>query len=312
MASAPTKDSTHTGIPDELVADAFPMRWTAPADTLGAATTNQRVQPVAPMQPLRQASYGGSAPINDASQLEIDSDGDEPAPKRCAHVAPFPAGVMHHPGKEPMPSQAVAPMQPLPAQALNGGSAPINDASQLEIEEFELPPRRPRAHPPGPGVAGPAGPAGAIHNQAAAFAESPGWQQLLLRGMDEEERQTLHDLRAWASLGTDGRPPPAPVRSRKLYCVIVKLDGDRGEDLAATLQDDTGKFEATLQEELRDAHPGCVAVGASWALERVGVLTLAPHSHHLLVHPSNILFAMPPKLSHGPTTEVRGQTTEGR
>ena len=54
-----------------------------------------------------------------------------------------------------------------------------------------------------------------------------------------------------------------------LLCVVITaIDGDegRGEDVAATLADDSGEMSATLHAGPWRA-PGCVLPGAAWAVK---------------------------------------------
>ena len=118
-------------------------------------------------------------------------------------------------------------------------------------------------------------------------------------------RQTLRELRMHASLSNTGKPPGAAVRSQILCCVISSLEEEGGgaESCRATLMDESGEFEATLHASLFVEHPGCVCVGAAWALQKVGVLTLSPWSHHLVVTPQVAFKAVPPEPQHAPTPQ---------
>ena len=103
-----------------------------------------------------------------------------------------------------------------------------------------------------------------------SFARGPAYAEIEARMGDGCNRQTLHELRLLASCGPldsnrgirPGKPPAAPVRSGVLLVVIAAIDGDEssGEDVVATLADDTGEFSATLHAALLAEHPGCVAV----------------------------------------------------
>ena len=144
----------------------------------------------------------------------------------------------------------------------------------------------------------------------SGLVTSAAWKQLasLLRGDGEDEgegmafagRQTLAELRAISSISANGKPPAAPVRSQTLCVMISELDDDHNtaENVRATLVDESGEWTATMHAELFNEHPGCVVVGSAWALKRVGVLTLAPWAHHLIVTKETALHAVPPEILH--------------
>lgn len=134
----------------------------------------------------------------------------------------------------------------------------------------------------------------------SAFKLSAAWKELAAQMSDLDDgdavggamsfngRQTLADLRYECTLGGGGgRPPPAPVISGTLCVLIKALDSDQGsgDDVPATLADETGEFSATLHAQLfvdrapRPAHSrtciGRCAAGAD-AGALASTLTAAP------------------------------------
>jgi hypothetical protein len=90
----------------------------------------------------------------------------------------------------------------------------------------------------------------------SGFVRSAAWMTLdgLMRGdgggtpgsMSFAGRQTLRDVRVTASLGVDGRPPAAAVRTQTLCVVVAALDneGSGAENVRATLVDETDECAA--------------------------------------------------------------------
>jgi hypothetical protein len=112
-------------------------------------------------------------------------------------------------------------------------------------------------------------------------------------------RMTLAELCAAASV-----PPRVPPRP-ELLCVLIKsieIDGSGGEDYAALLADETGEMCATLHTKVFNDHPGAVVVGAALLLKQTPVLTLAPWSHCLIVHPDGVLHVIPPPMHSPPAS----------
>ena len=105
-------------------------------------------------------------------------------------------------------------------------------------------------------------------------------------------RSTLEELRVAASV-----PPPFAPRAAVLCVVIKSIDsegGGGGEDVAATLADETGSMPCTLHTTIFNEHPGAIVVGAAMALTQVPMLTLSPWSHHLVVVPQCVAHVVPP------------------
>lgn len=260
--------------------------------------------PLSPRQPFRAYQpfrvYRASALRRMADCLEIDDDGvagalplSQQSPWPPPASAPFGPCAPYHQSMAP-------PMAPLPPSNIPGPAGLVDSI----VEKRD-----------GFGGNGSAMPmvcsqpltkAGRNPSfiRSEAYLEVESWL-----GEDIPGRQSLYDLRLHASCGAvdpstghrPGKPPAAPVRSSVLLVSIVSLEEEvsGSEDVVATLADDSGEIGATLHAGLLSEHPGCVAVGSAWALKRVGVLTLAPHSHHLIVHPNNALHATPPPQGEG-------------
>ena len=180
---------------------------------------------------------------------------------------------------QPTPSQG-GPRIPGPAGALGAAvmaADPNNEAGPAAFSQYHAPGR-----------------------YASGFRRTPAWLKLDEHMRDEGApagrmqvagRMGLGPLQAAAS-----EPPPVPLRP-PLLCVLIKsIDAGDGplEPAACVLADETGEFGATLHPGLFTEHAGAVVPGAAVAMKRAPVLTLAPHDHHLIVHPDSVLYMVPP------------------
>ena len=163
------------------------------------------------------------------------------------------------------------------------------------------------------------GPAGAISRASAAAQGATG--PLLFSQCPRPNVSFFHRTRAWTELEalvspTEGgvmaevphrmtlreavreasAPPAVPLRVPVL-CALIKAVGNKegsGDDVQVTLADESGETEATFHGGIFNEHPGVLVTGAACALREVPVLSLAAHSHHLIVHPACVRCIVPP------------------
>ena len=251
------------------------------------------------------------APSDDWDALELDDDalfGSEPQftqPPRAVERA-----VRLDP--PPPPPQTPRPPPPGPPRAPNSASQlpPSTQASQAvpripgpagNLSSSSFSATQGGAHADAHDDAAPSHGHGAAEF-AGGRVRSVAWRRLdeLVRdegarpgAMQAAGRQTLEQVRLAAS-----KPPDVPLRPQ-LLCVLVKMidcegGSGTGEDAAGTLADESGEMACTLHASVFSEHPGCLLPGAALALKRAPVFTLAPHLHHIIVHPSSCLHVIPP------------------
>ena len=131
------------------------------------------------------------------------------------------------------------------------------------------------------------------------FHKTPAWLELEAAfsvqrpGMTVPGRQTLHQVIQEASA-----PPPVPLRVA-VVCALIKYIGAKessGDDVLVTLADESGtEMDGTIHGTIFNEQPGLLMCGAALALKDVPVFSLAPFSHHLLIHPSSVVRVIPPK-----------------
>ena len=81
------------------------------------------------------------------------------------------------------------------------------------------------------------------------------------------------------------------ARCERIYRVpmlVVLLESvgasEAGDDVRAMVSDETAQMEATVSVDVLREQAGKIVGGATMYLEDVGVLTLAPWAHHLIIH----------------------------
>ena len=77
-------------------------------------------------------------------------------------------------------------------------------------------------------------------------------------------------------------------RIERVPVLVVLLESvgasEAGDDVRAMVSDETAQMEATVSVDVLREQAGKIVGGATMYLEDVGVLTLAPWAHHLIIH----------------------------
>ena len=140
------------------------------------------------------------------------------------------------------------------------------------------PPRRRRAH--GVQQSQPARPA-AFSPSKHYFRRAASWVRMEAE-LGEAGMEKRHKLKSVLE---------QCARCERIYRVpmlVVLLESvgasEAGDDVRAMVSDETAQMEATVSVDVLREQAGKIVGGATMYLEDVGVLTLAPWAHHLIIH----------------------------
>ena len=136
------------------------------------------------------------------------------------------------------------------------------------------------------------------------FRRTPAWAALeeQSHGGSSSGYSTLAQvLEKCAKLGEDAQDPrkkqhARPIRVPLLNVLLTSVSQaeSSGTDLGVTVVDESGEMDGTLHRGVLNDHPGKVSAGAALALSEVGVLSLSAWSHHLIIHPENVVHIVAP------------------
>jgi hypothetical protein len=141
------------------------------------------------------------------------------------------------------------------------------------------------------------------------FRKSSAWLQLeaAVESGDAQTRTTVQQVLEKAC----GRPRE-PVIVPLLFVLIQAIAQDSGgaEDIGVVLADETAEMSGSLHPEALCDYPGALVTGTALALRQVPVLSLAAHSHVLVIAPHMLAFAVCPGAAStiaGPCARAAGE-----
>ena len=102
--------------------------------------------------------------------------------------------------------------------------------------------------------------------------------------------------------------PPRPLHAPLLCVQIKSIKYERGADAAVVVADQSGEMEGTLDMAALNAYPGAIKEGSALTLKDVGVLSLAPWCHHLLIVLRTVARVVSPGTSESSAAEVPNET----
>ena len=265
----------------------------------------------------------------DADALELSDDEQSYAPRAAppAVSQPFPP-AWRATASQPDASNPNAALQPdWPASGAHAAMRPPDPAAASQPAERPSSSQVSRRRIPGP--------AGALETNGVLDVTASGTQAWLpTQQMRDKPLHYWHRTAAWIELETASDeasqgfmevrsklvdviriastgPPPVPPRVPVL-CVLIKAIGTKessGDDVLVTLADETGEMNGTLHGAIFNEQPGLLVSGAAMALKDVPVFSLAPYSHHLIIHPNSVVRVVAPP--HATKKEARSKGEAG-
>lgn len=141
------------------------------------------------------------------------------------------------------------------------------------------------------------------------FRKSAAWLQLeaAVKPGDAQTRMTVQQV-----LEKSCGHPKEPVIVPLLFVLIQAIAQDSGgaEDIGVVLADETAEMSGSLHPEALSDYPGALVTGTALALRQVPVLSLAAHSHVLVIAPHMLAYAVSPGASStiaGPCAHAVGE-----